>query len=265
MTSLGGSIATDGADSASVSRVTSARAWPGERIDLRRRHAPRAAAPVSRTRHLGDELSGAVMVGKHQPVRRNERRGTARNPQRPQPGLLEPLGVGFQAVRLRQVLDRRSLERPHLALVEAARPHRVEVDPVYERLPFGRGAGPLRGRLRRRLGGDGLRGRRGRRHRCGGTAAGAEEKDAAQDRQPARALIQGSRRLHRAPRSALVAGSGPAPLRDRLHASSRHEVKRKGSSPLGKGPRAATGCTRTSVSSCDASWKPRQEARARQA
>ncbi len=67
-------------------------------------------------RHVSDAAPGAVVIGHHQPVRRDERgRAAAAVAQRGEPHVLEPLGRGAEVVALAQVVERRVIERPHLA------------------------------------------------------------------------------------------------------------------------------------------------------
>ena len=120
-----------------------------------------------------DGFPTAVVVRHHQPVGRDERGRAARNAQRAQPGFPEPGRVGPEAVGLGEVVDGRIVERPHLAVVEAPGPHRVE-----------RGDHPRR---KRRLGHGGRwrrRCRSGRRFRGrGGLAGGTSDEQCQTQRQ----------------------------------------------------------------------------------
>src|SRR5690606_19608320 len=105
-----------------------------------------------------DAVAGAVVVGRDQPVRRDEGGGAdLAVADGGEPHLLEPGRGGIEAVALAPVLERRVLERPHGAQLAAG-----ERDAV-------RDAAGGRGRLERfRGGGDGLpRGRGGRGRRDG--------------------------------------------------------------------------------------------------
>ena len=66
------------------------------------------------------------MIGGQQPVGRDERRRASGNPDRRKPGALEPRLIGVETVCLAEILGRRVLERPHLAVVELAGLDRVE-------------------------------------------------------------------------------------------------------------------------------------------
>ena len=65
-------------------------------------------------REVLDAAMGAVMVGHHQALRRDEaRRAAAREPDRGEPRLLEPLGIGSEAVLLRYLGGWEVVVGPH--------------------------------------------------------------------------------------------------------------------------------------------------------
>src|SRR5690606_20555878 len=96
---------------------------------------------------------------------------------RRQAGPLEPFFVRIEAVGLREVLDGRIVEGPHLALVEAAGAHGVEIDPGGSSLLDGDGAGYLWPGARASAGGRRVDGDVRRAGRSGRGTAGRHQDD----------------------------------------------------------------------------------------
>ena len=112
-----------------------------------------------------------MVIRHHQSVRRDERGRAIRQPQGTESSAHEPSGVRCKIVRLGEILERRILERPHLAVVEASRSDGVQVDAQGHRRRLRLG-GQLCLRCGRRLG---LLGRTRRRASAAAGAAGEYE------------------------------------------------------------------------------------------